>query len=117
MGPVDEYFASLDSPTGAAFERIRSLAMELVPAAEQATSYGMAALKYEHKPLLAFLAAKNHLSIFPCSSRVVDKVRDQLVGFDLSRGTIRFTVATPLPDEVVRDVVRYRLQEIVGTAR
>lgn len=28
-----------------------------------------AALKYKQKPLIAFLAAKHHLSIFPCSSR------------------------------------------------
>jgi uncharacterized protein YdhG (YjbR/CyaY superfamily) len=115
--PVDEYFASLEPPTRALFERIRGIAMELAPAAEQTTSYGMAALRYEGKPLVAFLAAKRHLSIFPCSSAVVDAVRGQLEGFDLSKGTIRFTVTTPLPDEVVRDVIRHRMNEIVGTPR
>jgi uncharacterized protein YdhG (YjbR/CyaY superfamily) len=73
--------------------------------------------KYNQKPLLAFLAAKHHLSIFPFSSQVVDAMRDRLAAFELSKGTIRFTAATPLPDEVVRDIVRYRIQEIAGRAR
>lgn len=117
VSAVDDYLGGLDVSTRAAFEHIRSLVMDLVPDAEEGTSYGMAALKYRQKPLIAFLAAKHHLSIFPCSSRVVDSVRDQLTAFELSKGTIRFTVETPLPDEVVRDIVRLRMEEIIGTDR
>ena len=114
---VDDYFGGLDASARAAFEHIRSLVMDMVPEAEQGTSYGMAALKYRQKPLLAFLAARHHLSIFPFSSRVVDAVRGQLTAFDLSKGTIRFTAGVPLPDEVVREIVRHRVNEIAGAAR
>jgi uncharacterized protein YdhG (YjbR/CyaY superfamily) len=117
MSVVDDYFEGLDPATRAAFEHIRTLVMDSVPDAEAGTSYGMAALRYKRKPLLGFLAAKDHLSVFPFSSRVVDAVRDRLPAFDLSKGTIRFTVAMPLPDEVVRDIVRLRIEEIAGTAR
>jgi uncharacterized protein YdhG (YjbR/CyaY superfamily) len=117
VATVDDYFNSLDASTRAAFEHIRDLVMEIAPEAGQGTSYGMATLTYHQKPLLAFLAAKHHLSIFPFSSQVVDAVRDRLAAFELSRGTIRFTAATPLPDEVVRDIVRHRIQQITGPAR
>ncbi|MGE5286565.1 MAG: iron chaperone [Micromonosporaceae bacterium] len=117
MPAVDDYFGGLDASTRAAFEHVRDLVMDMVPEAEQGTSYGMAALKYKKKPLIAFLAAKQHLSVFPFSSRVVDAVRDRLTGFELSKGTIRFTAATPLPDEVVRDIVRHRMEEIDGSHR
>jgi uncharacterized protein YdhG (YjbR/CyaY superfamily) len=43
-------------------------------------------------------------------------VSDRLSGFKLSKGTIRFTVDRPLPDDVVRDVVMLRVEEIVGSA-
>ena len=115
VSAVDDYVGGLDAPTRAAFEHIRTLAMAVVPEAEQGTSYGLAALTYRHKPLLGFLAATHHLSIFPFSSRVVDAVRDRLTAFELSRGTIRFTAAMPLPDDVVRDIVSRRRNEIVGT--
>jgi uncharacterized protein YdhG (YjbR/CyaY superfamily) len=116
MSAVDDYFGELDASTRAAFEHIRNLVMEMVPEAEAGTSYGMAALRYKEKPLLAFLAAKHHLSIFPFSSRVVDAVRDRLTEFETSKGTIRFTVAMPLPDEVVRDIARHRMEEIISPA-
>jgi uncharacterized protein YdhG (YjbR/CyaY superfamily) len=117
MAPLDDYFGTLDADTRAAFEHIRDLALEIVPEAEQGTSYGMAALKYKEKGLVGFAAAKRHLSIFPFSGQVVDDVRDRLTGFELSKGTIRFTVNRPLPDDVVRDVMALRLAEILGSAR
>ncbi|MFD4674367.1 iron chaperone [Lentzea sp. NPDC058450] len=112
MTDVDDYFASLDASSRDAFARIRVLAEELAPAAEQGTSYGMAALRVRGKPLLGFKAAKDHLAVFPFSPAAIDAVRDQLVGYSLSKGTIRFTADRPLPDDVVRDLVRHRLSEI-----
>ena len=83
-----------------------------MPDADEASSYGMPAFKYRTKPLLGFLAAKDHLSLFPFSSHIVDEVRDQLEGFSLAKGTIRFTADRPVPDAVIRDIVRRRLAEI-----
>ena len=114
MSVVDDYLGSLEPSARAAFEHIRTVAMGLAPEAEDGMSYGMAALRYRGKPLLGFRAAKGHLSVFPFSPRVVESVRDRLAGFELSKGTIRFSVDSPLPEEVVRDIVRLRIDEIVG---
>jgi uncharacterized protein YdhG (YjbR/CyaY superfamily) len=43
---------------------------------------------------------------------VVDQVRDRLAGFSLSKGTIRFSVNQPVPDDVVVDIVQLRKAEI-----
>jgi uncharacterized protein YdhG (YjbR/CyaY superfamily) len=115
MTDVDDYFASLDASSRAAFEHIRNLVREIVPDAEEGTSYGMAALRYRTKPLLGFRAAKQHLSIFPFSPEAVDAVRGRLAAFELSKGTVRFSVENPLPDDVVRAIVRYRVGDIDGT--
>jgi uncharacterized protein YdhG (YjbR/CyaY superfamily) len=53
--------------------------------------------------------------VFPFSARVVEAVQDRLSGYALSKGAIRFTPDKPLPDEVVREIVKLRLDEIVGT--
>jgi uncharacterized protein YdhG (YjbR/CyaY superfamily) len=114
---VDEYFEGLDAATRAAFEHIRALVKGIAPDAEDSWSYGMAALRYKRRPLLGFRAMKDHLSVFPFSPKAVDAVRDQLTGYELSKGTIRFTVAKPLPDGVVRDMVRFRVEEIDAAVR
>jgi uncharacterized protein YdhG (YjbR/CyaY superfamily) len=53
---------------------------------------------YEGRRLLAFRAAKRHLSIFPFSPAAIHAVKDRLGGFDLVKGTIRFP-----PDRLARE--------------
>jgi uncharacterized protein YdhG (YjbR/CyaY superfamily) len=112
VSAVDDYFEGLDAPTRAAFEHIRALVRGIAPEAEDGWSYGMAALRYKRRPLLGFRTTKDHLSIFPFSPKAVEVVRNKLTGYELSKGTIRFTLAKPLPDKVVRDMVRFRVEEI-----
>ena len=117
MSVIDDYFESLDAPDRAAFEHVLALAIAEVPDAEPGTSYGMASLTYKQKPLLGFRAAEKHLSIFPFSPEAIDAVRDRLTGFDLAKGTIRFTPSKLLPDDVVRQVVRERAVQIASSTR
>lgn len=35
-------------------------------------------------------------------------MRERLAGFEVSKGTVRFTADRPLPDDVVKDMVNYR---------
>ena len=114
MGAVDDYTATLDPAARAAFEHVMKVVLAVTPDAEQGKSYGMPALKHEGRPLIGFRAAKQHLSIFPFSAAVVDAVRGQLEGFDVSKGTVRFAASKPPPDEVVREMVRLRLDELAG---
>jgi uncharacterized protein YdhG (YjbR/CyaY superfamily) len=112
MSSFDDYLASVPEPQQAELERIRRFVRRLVPEAEEATSYGMPAFKYKRRPLLGFRVSKNHLSVFPFSPAAVDSARDALEGFDLSKGTVRFTHERPLPDAALEQLVRHRLVEI-----
>ena len=109
---MDDYLADVAEPDRGALERIRRVVKELVPQAEEGKSYGMPALRYNKRPLVGFVAAKKHLSLFPFSPAVIDALTDRLDGFELSKGTIRFTAQHQLPDDVLRDVVMLRLDEI-----
>ena len=72
----------------------------------------MPAFRYRSRPLVAYMAAKAHCSFFPMSPEVLDAHRADLVGFSLSRGTIRFAPDRPIPSEVVTSIVRARLAQI-----
>ena len=66
----------------------------------------------KRKPLLGFAALKDHLSPFPFSAHVVAAVKGRLAGYDLSKGTIRFTEAKPIAEDVIWEILDLRLQEI-----
>jgi uncharacterized protein YdhG (YjbR/CyaY superfamily) len=112
MGELTDYLAGLDQPGRGILEAIRDRTVELVPDAEEGASYGMAALRYRGRPLLAVVQTKDHLSVFPFSPVVVEAVAPQLDGFSLSKGTIRFGVDQPLPAGVVDRIVELRQAEI-----
>ena len=114
MSEIDDYLAGVEPPERAALEHVRRLAKQVAPLAADGRSYGMPALKYRKRPLLGFVSAKNHLSVFPFSPAVIGALADRLDGFDVSKGTIRFSVEHPIPDDVLQDIVRLRAAEIDG---
>jgi uncharacterized protein YdhG (YjbR/CyaY superfamily) len=111
---MDDYLAGLSPGDKAALERVRAVVLGAVPEAEEGRSYGMPAFIYAGRPLLGFRAAKKHLSIFPFSPAAIDAVSDRLGDFDLAKGTVRFTADTPVPEDVLTDLVRARKQEITA---
>lgn len=112
MADLDDYLSTLDPEIRAALIRVRDIVLEVVPDAEQGRRYGLPALLFCGMPLLGFQATQRHLAVYPFSAAVVDAVRDRLTGPAPSKGTIRFTAASPLPDDVVREVVRLRAAEV-----
>ena len=112
VSEIDDYLAGVAEPDRDALEHIRQLVKLSVPQAEEGKSYGMPALKYNKRPLIGFVAARKHLSLFPFSPAVIEALSDRLDGFALSKGTIRFTADKPIPDNLLRDIVMLRLAEI-----
>jgi uncharacterized protein YdhG (YjbR/CyaY superfamily) len=114
MSSFDEYLAAVPGPQKAELERIRQAVQREVPEAEEGMSYGMPAFRYKKRPLLGFRASKNHLSVFPFSPEAVDAARDELAGFELSKGTVRFGPDKPLPDSALKRLLDHRMREIEG---
>jgi uncharacterized protein YdhG (YjbR/CyaY superfamily) len=115
MGEIDEFLAGLEEPQRGALERVRDIAQRVAPDASQGKSYGMPAFRIAGRPLLGFTISSRHLSVHPFSPDVVAAVAADLEGFSLSKGTIRFTPETPLPEPVIEHLVRLRLAEITGS--
>jgi uncharacterized protein YdhG (YjbR/CyaY superfamily) len=112
VSAMDEYLGGLPTAEKAALESVRAAVARAVPEAEEGRSYGMPAFLYAGRPLLGFRASKSHLSVFPFSPAAIEAVKDRLAGFDLAKGTIRFTPDHPVPDDVLIELVRLRKREI-----
>ena len=109
---MDDYLGGLPPEQRDALARVRVVVEKVAPEAEEGVSYGMPAYLHGGRPLLGLRKAKSHLSVFPFSPAAIEAVADRLDGFDISKGTIRFTPDAPVPDEVLADLVRARMQEI-----
>lgn len=65
----------------------------------------------DHGPLAAFAAFKDHLSFFVMSTAVLDAHQDELGDNRTAKGTIHFQPGSPLPDALVKKLVRARIEE------
>ena len=114
MATMDEYLDGLPPEDKDALERVRATVLEVVPGAEEGTSYGVPAYRHRGKPLLGFQATKRHLTLLPFSPAAIERVAARLDGFDRTKGSIRFSAGAPVPDDVVADLVRARAREVEG---
>ncbi|HEY3332817.1 MAG TPA: DUF1801 domain-containing protein [Capsulimonadaceae bacterium] len=112
MSVYDDYLETVKPDERVELDRIRSIVSRVVPDTEDGLSYGMPTVKYRGKGLISFMAAKKHLSIYPMSGKVVDKLRDKLTAYSLSAGTIRFSASNPIPEALVEEIILTRKREI-----
>jgi uncharacterized protein YdhG (YjbR/CyaY superfamily) len=107
---IDEYLAGLPDEQRVALERLRKTIRSAAPKAEECISYGLAAFKQDGM-LVGFGASAKHLSFYPMNSTTVKAFKDNLKGFETSKGTIRFQPDKPLPAALVRKLVKARIAE------
>lgn len=112
MSAVDEYLKVVAEPQKAQLERVRKIVRQLVPEAEEVISYGMPGFTYKNKYLMGYAAFKDHLSLFPTSAPV-EALKAKLKDFKLSKGTIQFTVAKPVPETLIQELVKIRRDAIL----
>jgi len=108
---VDEYLARVPEPARSTLKHVRAVIRSVVPAeTTEVISYGIPMFKYNGM-LVGYAAFKNHCSLFPTGSGVIEKFAKELKGYATSRGTIQFPSDKPLPDALVRKIVRVRVRE------
>ena len=108
---IDDYLAALSADKRAALEKLRKTIRAAAPRAEECISYSLAAFRLDGRMLVAFGATANHCAFFPMSSLTVGAHKDELKGYDISKGTIRFQPDKPLTAALVRKLVKARIAE------
>jgi uncharacterized protein YdhG (YjbR/CyaY superfamily) len=111
---VEDYLLQVPDDARAALERLRNIIRETAPDTIETISYQMPTFKYRGRALVGIAAFKNHCSVFPYSTGVMDSLREELNAYDTSAqgATIRFSLDKHLSAAVVKKIVRVRMHEI-----
>jgi len=57
-----------------------------------------------------FAAYKNHIEFYPTSSGI-EAFKKELSNYETSRGTVRFPLDKPIPFDLVKKIVKFRVKE------
>jgi uncharacterized protein YdhG (YjbR/CyaY superfamily) len=107
---VDAYLAAQPEPARGRLAELRALARAEAPDAEERIAYGMPTWRLREN-LIHFGGFAQHVGVYPGAAAIV-AFADDLTGYRTSKGAIQIPHDAPLPLDLVRRIVRWRLAEV-----
>ena len=108
---VDEYLAAQPEASREALERVRGAIRKGLPDADEVISYQIPAYKVGGTAAIYFAGWKEHYSLYPATGRLVEAFEDELAGYEISKGTIRFPLSGRVPVKRSERIERFRAEE------
>ncbi len=114
---VDAYLAALPPDQAKTLQDLRCLIRAHLPNATECLSYAMPGFRMPNGKMAAGYAAfKRHLGLYPHSGSIIPRI--DCTPFKTSKSGVLFTPDTPLPPQLILQIIDARLAEIAdGTAR
>ncbi|MEO8273506.1 MAG: DUF1801 domain-containing protein [Chloroflexota bacterium] len=114
---VDAYLARLPAEQRDLLQALRDRIKVLAPEADETISYAMPAFRLRDRFLLSYAGWKRHSSIYAIHDELLAKYAPQLRGYATTKGSLHFSTAQPLPDELLVEFVRDRVATIENGGR
>jgi uncharacterized protein YdhG (YjbR/CyaY superfamily) len=106
---IDGYIAHYPKNIQDILEGLRQSIRETAPDAKEVISYQMPAFK-QNGILVWFAAFKSHVGFFPKAS-AIEAFKNKLAPYKTSKGTVRFPIDEPLPLDLIKEIVKFRVKE------
>ncbi len=111
---IDEYIAGFPEVVQEILEKVRKTIRDAAPDAEEAIKYQIPTFVFKGN-LVHFAAYKNHIGFYPAPSGI-EKFKDELSVWEISKGTVRFPLDKPIPFELIGRITKIRVQENLDRA-
>ena len=108
---VDEYIGAQREPVHAILQRVRAAILKALPGAEETISYNMPTYRLDGGAVIHFAAWKKHFSLYPASAKLLTFFKKDLARATINNSTIRFSLAQPVPADLIGRIARFRVKE------
>lgn len=109
MNTVAEYINSFDKETQQKLNALRELITKTAPESTERICMGIPTYDLNGKWLVHFAAFKKHIGFYPDPDGIL-AFQDRLKGYKTSKGTVQFPLNKPLPMELIREIIEYRVK-------
>lgn len=112
---IDEYIAAFPADVQERLRQMRAVIREAAPEAQEKISYQMPTFFLQGN-LVHFAAFKNHIGFYP-APRGIEAFKDELAAYEGAKGSIRFPLDRPLPLNLIRRIVQFRVADQLQNAK
>jgi len=110
---IDEYIKSFPKDVQPILEKIRQTIRKAAPGSVETISYQMPTFKLNGKGLVYFAGYRNHIGFYPVPSGVA-AFKKELSPYKQGKGSVQFPIDEPIPYDLVRRIVQFRIKETSG---
>ncbi len=111
VGVIDAYVAGFPEPTRTVLAKLRDLVRAAIPGATEAISYGIPTFDLHGKHVVHVAGYARHVGLYPTPSGM-EAFEAELAPFRSGKGTARFELDAPLPTDLIRRIVAFRVDEV-----
>ena len=112
---VDEYIAEFPPETQKVLEELRALIKASAPDAIEKISYAIPTFDLNGKHLVHFAGYERHVGLYPAPSGL-EAFKEDLKPYKSGKGSVQFPLGRPLPKELIRRIVEFRVEQNTGKA-
>lgn len=112
---IDEYIAGFPVAVQEILEKIRKTIRKAAPGVEEKISYQIPTFTLRGRYLVYFAAYKKHIGLYP-APRGNEEFKEELSGYEGGKGTVRFPFDKPIPFDLIRRIVKFRVKEVSESA-
>jgi uncharacterized protein YdhG (YjbR/CyaY superfamily) len=113
-GSIDEYIADFPPETQILLQEVRAIISKAAPEATETISYAIPTFDLAGKHLVHFAGYAKHVGFYPVPSAMT-AFKDELSPYRRGKGSAQFPLNQPLPTDLIRRIVEYRVHEITGS--
>lgn len=107
---IDEYINSFPDEVQALLQSLRQTIKEEAPDAQEVIKYGIPTFVLNGN-LVHFGGYKNHIGFYPTPSGT-EAFQEEIAPYKARKGTIQFPLNQPLPLDLIRRIVAFRVKEV-----
>jgi uncharacterized protein YdhG (YjbR/CyaY superfamily) len=108
---IDAYLATVSGERRAALEALRKTIRKAVPKAEECISYRIPAFRLDGAIIAGFCARATGCSYLPFSGSTLKTLASKLNGYGGTKSSLHFHPERPLPEALVRKLLKVRIAE------
>jgi uncharacterized protein YdhG (YjbR/CyaY superfamily) len=106
---IDDYIAGFPPEVQTILERVRTLIREVAPEAKETISYQIPTFTL-HGNLVHFAAFAKHIGFYPTPTGIA-AFAEELSPYKGNKGSVQFPLDQPMPYELMRRMVEFRVRE------
>jgi len=114
VASIDTYIAGFPPETQKVLKELRALIQSTARGVTEKISYGIPRFDLKGHYLVYLAGWKKHIGFYPVTGEAAKAFKEEIKPYKSGKGSLQFPLAEPMPKDLIRRIVKFRIKEITS---